>query len=1062
MTRAIRPAHARLLAGRALTVPERLGRLDDLEAGDRDEETVEELLAEWREQFPTESAFHARLARLGADETDCRRAIRADRLAPSTALPEWVERLDGLVADATGQTASQAETRERLRSMESSDVMFPALSARLAAVVADRLPDSVRSGLPEEVIRETAEWFRARFHRRFDRMLFVEFKTFVAAHDRDLAFADPSAYDDPPTEYYERFQTYLFEEGGLADICVEYPVFGRLLAVQSDQWVSYLTELTDRLRADRAALADRFGDGRLGPLVGVEPLADDTHGDGQAVAKLSFDCGTTVVYKPRSVEAGERFYGLLTDLNEHCSVPSFAAPAYLDRGSYGWMEWVPDEGCGDEAAVERYYERAGALVAVAYLTEFTDCHHENLVAAGERPTLVDAETVFHPRVGADDRPEEAGGADARRESVALSALLPRVVGDSDAFGTATAGIAVDAEPTPVAGVTVPQLAAAGSDVVDVTERAAEIEPEANVPTVDGEPALPGAYVDRIVAGFRETYETLVSLTDRGEIDLEARFAGVANRLVYRPTMQYARLIDDLQSSQTLSDGVRVDVALAELAASVSRGNGDDPPTEIVEAERAALLRLDPPRFGSRVDGTALSRNGEPVGTSAAESGLSVARERLREAGPSDLAAQTEYVRGAFDGPLVDERRDEPPTDPPVPDAAERRRAAAAAWERLDDAATWVDGVPYWEWIGPWMDDESLQVRRADESLYFGRPGIALLPAALYRVTDEDRFRTAARAVLAPTRDRIESAVGEGVGALGGTGGVGAVAYGLAAVGELLDDGAVIADADRALSGLSAEAIGADDTYDVIGGSAGTLLGLLGAYDRTGSESFLSWARECGDRLVDAQRPTDAGGAAWDTGTGTVPAVGFAHGSSGVAYALARLSAVTGGDTTGYETAVADALAYEAAVYDPERRNWPDVRPNADGFADQWCHGRSGVALARLGIHQFLDTEQVGQATDRALASVTEPSDESHDHLCCGAAGRAELLIEAHRRGRSVPSPGPTAGRFVERIDSDGGLVDRSGARHVDDPSLFHGLAGVGYTLLRTTHPETVPSVLLWE
>ena len=1058
MTRAIRPDHARLLAGRALTVPERLARLDELETGGHDDEAVEALLSEWREQFSSASAFRAWLSRLDADETDCRQAIRADRLAPSTTLPEWVERLDALVADATDQTASQAETRDWLQGSEPPEVMFPALSARLAAVVVDRLSESVRSELPDTVVRDTAEWFRERFHRRFDRVLFVEFKKFVAAHDRDLAFANPEEFTNPPTKYYEQFQTYLFEEGGLADVCVEYPVFGRLLATQSAQWVAYLTELTDRLRADRAALAGRFGGGELGALASVEPLADDTHGDGRAVTKLSFDCGTTVVYKPRPVEAGERFYRLLTDLGEHLSVPPFTAPAYLDRESYGWMEWVPDEDCTDEAAVERYYERAGALVAVAYLTEFTDCHHENLVAAGEQPTLVDAETIFHPRFTPDKRPAGDGAAGARQQSVVLSALVPRKFNDNDVLGTATAGIAVGADPTPVPGVTTPRLVAAGSDVVDVSEVPGEIEPEANIPTIDGEPALPGAYADEIVAGFRETYKTLVALTDRGEIDLGARFADTDNRLVYRPTMQYTSLIDDIQSSQTLSDGVRVDVELAELAASVYR-DSDDPPTAVVEAERAALVRLDPPRFGARVDGTALFHDSEPVGTAASETGLAVARNRLREAGPSDLAAQTEYVRGAFGDPLVDDRQGDPPADPPVPDTDERRRAAVTAWERIDEAAQWIDGVPHWEWIGPWADDPTLSLQYADESLYFGRPGIALLPAALYRVTGEDRFRSAARSVLAPTRDRVEAVVGDGVEALGGTSGVGAVAYGLATVGDLLDDDDVVEDAQRALSGLSSEAIAADETYDAVGGAAGTLLALVGAFDRTGDKAFLSWARECGDRLVDAQQPVDAGGAAWNTELGEAPLTGFAHGSSGAAYALARLSTATG--RGGYESPVLDALDYEAAVYDPDQGNWRDFRPDTAPFVDQWCHGRTGIVLARLGVADHLGANREDVRLDRALASVVEPT-QIRDHLCCGVAGRVELSVEACRRGRSVAPAESAVGRLVERVHADGGIVDRSGARHIHDPSLFCGLAGVGYTLLRRDHPETLPSVLLWE
>jgi lantibiotic modifying enzyme len=35
-------------------------------------------------------------------------------------------------------------------------------------------------------------------------------------------------------------------------------------------------------------------------------------------------------------------------------------------------------------------------------------------------------------------------------------------------------------------------------------------------------------------------------------------------------------------------------------------------------------------------------------------------------------------------------------------------------------------------------------------------------------------------------------------------------------------------------------------------------------------------------------------------------------------------------------------------------------------------------------------------------------------------------------------------------------------RQVWSPSLFVGTAGIGYQLLRLAHPETLPSVLLWE
>src|SRR5260370_8542771 len=37
------------------------------------------------------------------------------------------------------------------------------------------------------------------------------------------------------------------------------------------------------------------------------------------------------------------------------------------------------------------------LLCLAYLMEATDCHHENVIACGEYPQLVDVETLLHHR-----------------------------------------------------------------------------------------------------------------------------------------------------------------------------------------------------------------------------------------------------------------------------------------------------------------------------------------------------------------------------------------------------------------------------------------------------------------------------------------------------------------------------------------------------------------------------------------------------------------------------------------------------------------------------------------
>ena len=75
----------------------------------------------------------------------------------------------------------------------------------------------------------------------------------------------------------------------------------------------------------------------------------------------------------------------------------------LDRHTHGWVECVDPAPCPDPAVVTRYYQRAGALLCLVHLLQGSDCHAENLIAAGEDPVLVDCETLLDPWLCAADR-----------------------------------------------------------------------------------------------------------------------------------------------------------------------------------------------------------------------------------------------------------------------------------------------------------------------------------------------------------------------------------------------------------------------------------------------------------------------------------------------------------------------------------------------------------------------------------------------------------------------------------------------------------------------------------
>lgn len=1065
----------RLIAGRAHTILERVENPNDFENALREESTAAEAFEEWEDVFPEDSLDY-RLEQDDLTRDDFRRAAEVDKLADDVPLPEWIHSLDDIVESVLDKDPAEFRPSADDRSEEESsgEPPFTELLTAVAATAREGLPeDPVEETLTDQAIRTMMDWFEVRFRRRFVRILFVEFKTFVASKDRDLAFADPDDFDELPTEHYEEFIDYLFA-GGFAELCQEYPVFGRLLVCQVRQWREHFHEFASRLRADREALGRRFTeDGDIGAVRELEPLADDTHGDGRAIMRVAFESGVTVVYKPRSVEAGETFYDVLSRLNDYLDIPEFKTPTYLSRDDYGWMEWVDHAECADAEAVERYYRRAGSLVCLTYLLHFTDCQYENLIVSGEHPVLVDAETVCAPHFHTNKRPHPTGTGVLMNRSVLLSLLLPMGSSDDDGLsdiGEATSGLSVSAEEKELSELTNSIVTAVNTDLMAVEHVPSQFDRSENVPSVDGDPHLPDEYLAEIIDGFRTTYETVVELRDRGELSavgLPDAFESIENRIVWRPTMRYAARIDAMSARSCLHDGSWFGAEIERLSLPFFDGKiNDDDIWPFYEAERRKMRQLEPPRFSCRTDETAIQLNGVDIGVNADVAGLTISRNRIESADREDMLEQIEFIRGAFEAtpdPEKPEYNDITSERQHVSD--ERlREEAERLFESVKSATVQLEsGQRHMSSVVPRSESLRLSLQPGDHSLYIGRTGVALLGAALYNLTGEEQYQTFVQNTLQATRKAIRAEYVSPVQYRhGGTTGFGAVAYALAVTGELLDDETLLEDAARTAKFVNDETLEGDATYDVSSGSAGTILGLLAVNDRYESDEVVSAAKKCGDYLLANRTETADGLRTWETLEDAPPLTGFAHGASGIAYALIRLADVTG--EAKYREAAYTALEFESQKYAEEENNWPDERGWVDDqFHDQWCYGRSGTGLTRLGMSEYVDDNRVTRGLERALEGVPTQGLKDFDHVCCGEAGRSEFLLEAERqRDECVGMARELLGGVIDRKERSGTYRTMDETNRITNPTFFHGVSGIAYSMLRVIDSESLPSVLLWE
>ena len=281
----------------------------------------------------------------------------------------------------------------------------------------------------------------------------------------------------------------------------------------------------------------------------------------------------------------------------------------------------------------------------------------------------------------------------------------------------------------------------------------------------------------------------------------------------------------------------------------------------------------------------------------------------------------------------------------------------------------------------------------------------------------------------------------------------------------LHDDDLLADAHVAAELFTDDLIAADKQLDVMGGSAGAILGLLRLYRDTQSGDVLKRATKCGEHLLRQPRVGPEGRRSWSgQGSGPQGLNGMSHGAAGFAYALASLSAATGRDE--FAKAASECIAFENFSYDAERNNWPDLRGDGEpGWPCQWCHGAPGIGLARIATTKRggLDAKLLATDIRNALVGVERGWPGHVDTLCCGTLGSIEFFCEAGSAlGRSDLRE--LASRrlmtVLQAATSTGDYRWNSGNRQFN-LGLFRGLAGVGYTSLRQVD-GSLPNVIIWE
>jgi type 2 lantibiotic biosynthesis protein LanM len=695
-------------------------------------------------------------------------------------------------------------------------------------------------------------------------------------------------------------------------------------------------------------------------------------------------------------------------------------------------------------------------------------HFENLLAAAEFPVPVDLETLFHEAV-VEEKDDPA--MNAFQLSVMRVLLLPqRSYGSETYEGVDLSGFGAKSGQHYPAGRTSSWERAGTDEMRLVRSKTTPMKVAGNRPKLEGQDVAAGEYVEAFVTGFRWVYRLIEKRRDElqatgGMLD---RFAEDEVRFVARATAAYTVLLRTCVHPDLLRNAMDRDQVLDVLWVAAPQQTLLTP---LIPPELRDLKNGDVPVFTSRPNSRDLwTSEGERIPEVFEQPALSRVREGLNRLGEADLERQVGFIRAsvasAGEGALS---RDYAQAPRKLRLAGQREAIdlARAVGDMLCRDALENEFCASWIGITPVGAREcSMSLRPLDLRLYDGLSGCSLFLAYLAAVTGDKSYERIARKALTLIRRILDRgrAGGVPVRSLGAFSGSGGIIYTLAHLAVLWEDASLIDEA-KALAADVPALIEADQTLDVVGGSAGAIAALEVLNRISASDRLLNAAVLCGERLLLQLQPQSTG-VGWKTEIeSSQPLTGFSHGAAGIAWALLKLAAWS--QDPRFRAAAESAIAYERSTFVEEEANWPDYRTwagedqSALPFMVTWCHGAPGIALARIDSLQYMDDRETREEIRIALSKTVE-SDFGMNHcLCHGDLGNLDILLYAAQRvddscwreagKRLAPS---TLATIAER-----GCVCGM-QTPLASPGLMTGLAGIGYGLLRLACPERVPSVLV--
>lgn len=862
---------------------------------------------------------------------------------------------------------------------------------------------------------------------------------------------------------------------------MEYKGLTILLFETIQNHITYFVEILNITEKEKENLDKVFGNpNHLGKVTNIELSAGDSHSKGKTVGIITFINDTKLVFKPHSMQLDKSFNNLIAFINDkkNENLLDLKYARTYATNDYGWMEYIEFKECKTKSEVSSFYKRIGQFLCILYSLNAKDFHHENLIASGEHPYLIDLEALLHigmQEVDTDSVQDVVSN--LIEESVYSIYLLPTrslfneengEVNVLDIGGTGASTV----QRSPFRTL---QISEKNTDNIRIKKDYSTVKIEQNNPQLDNTVINSGDYIENIHEGFENMYYYILQNKSEYLALVEELFSFNKCRIICKPTFMYSQLLQSSMHPELLREPIHRKVFLNRIGLAEFIGNSE----KISYNEYLDLLEGDIPYFSIYANERELinSRNEKIGGLPLAYSPIESVRKKISNFSEYDLKLQTNIIDFTFmhsaKSNEVNNSIVKFSSEVEVEEKSKNRQqyleTAIGIGEILLENSLQNSSNTERTWVTLMVNGKSEVFTRlswAEHDLYKGNSGIALYFSFLGSITGEEKFKKAAIESIQPCI-RILDTIDEhphislDIGAFTGISGV---IYSLFHIGQKLNDNSLKQKAYKYTDYL-VNNLNKVNKFEIISGTSGALSVLMSLYNLTvemeRKKDLLNKAEVIGNYIINNLTEMDDNKIFWGPFQESEGYTGFAHGTSGITTSLIRLYQINK-DERILET-IRKAINFENSLFSNERKNWKtNFSKEAKSIA--WCHGASGILLNRGLLQKFgYEDNRIAHDLNIALSTSIKKGFGTSNILCHGTTGNLAILYEIADILNDQDLKNQCDSTFLNLYNNYiKNNWNKNSFRSVNVYGLMIGLSGIGYSLLKVGCEYDIPNVLWLE